>query len=43
VHGLIYDIADGILHDLDISVENKTNRKELRLRFLPKATAAVLR
>jgi len=36
IHGLIYDISDGILRDLDISIDKPTNRKELRRRFLSK-------
>ena len=34
IHGLIYNISDGILHDLGITVERSTGRKELRKRFL---------
>jgi carbonic anhydrase len=36
VHGLIYDLSDGILRDLDVSVNKPTDRKELRHRFLAK-------
>jgi carbonic anhydrase len=43
VHGLIYDISDGILRDLNITVEKSTDRKELRRRFLSGSTAAVPR
>jgi carbonic anhydrase len=41
IHGLIYDISDGILHDLDISVYEPMNRKELRRQFLAKSKTAV--
>jgi len=43
VHGLIYNLSDGILHDLDITVEKWTSRKELRRRFLSSTNAAALR
>ena len=43
VHGLIYNISDGILHDLDITVEEWTDRKDLRRRFLSTTNAAALR
>jgi len=33
VHGLIYDISDGVLHDLDISVDRRRDKRELRRRF----------
>ena len=36
VHGLIYGLSDGLLRDLDISVDRRTDRKELRRRFLSK-------
>lgn len=34
VHGFIYDISDGILHDLEISVDGKEDKKTLRRKFL---------
>jgi len=40
VHGLIYDIHDGILHDLEITVEEQTDRNVLRRRFLKQNTTA---
>jgi carbonic anhydrase len=40
VHGLIYDIHDGILHDLDITVDEHTERNELRRRFLKQSSSA---
>lgn len=40
VHGLVYDIHDGILHDLDITVEKVTERGEMRRRFLERSSAA---
>ena len=43
VHGFIYDIADGILRDLGITVEGPVNRKEMRQRFLAATNAATLR
>jgi carbonic anhydrase len=43
VHGLIYNINDGILHDLEITVEKWTDRKGLRQRFLSATNAAALR
>lgn len=43
VHGLIYNLSDGILHDLDITVEEWTGRRELRQRFLSNTNAAALR
>jgi carbonic anhydrase len=43
IHGFIYDIADGILRDLGITVEGTINRKELRQRFLSSTNAAALR
>jgi carbonic anhydrase len=41
VHGLIYDISDGILHDLDVSVNRAMNRRKLRRQFLAKLKTAV--
>lgn len=40
VHGLIYDISDGILRDLDISVDKPVDRKMLRRQFLSKTKKA---
>ena len=34
IHGWIYGLKDGHLHDLDITLENKTDMKTLRSRFL---------
>jgi carbonic anhydrase len=34
VHGWIYSIEDGIISDLDASLENEAARKILRKRFL---------
>jgi carbonic anhydrase len=36
IHGFIYDISDGILHDLKVTVEGKDDRKALRRKFLQK-------
>jgi carbonic anhydrase len=33
IHGLIYDISDGILGDLDVSVEQRRDKREMRQRF----------
>jgi len=40
VHGLIYDISDGILVDLDISVDRPVDRKSLRRKFLSRVRTA---
>jgi carbonic anhydrase len=40
VHGLIYGLSDGILRDLDISVDRPVDRKELRRRFLARKKTA---
>ncbi len=40
IHGLIYDISDGILHDLDISIDKPVDRKALRRRFLSQTRTA---
>jgi len=32
VHGLIYDIKDGLLSDLDVNVTSKTELLELEMR-----------
>ena len=34
IHAWIYGLKDGILRDLDITLENKTDMKMLRSRFL---------
>jgi carbonic anhydrase len=34
VHGWIYALKDGILHDLDVCLENTADMKKLRRRFL---------
>jgi len=43
VHGFIYEIADGILRDLGITVEGTVSRKEVRQRFYANANAAATR
>jgi len=43
VHGFIYDIADGILRDLGITVQGTVSRKEVRQRFFANANAATPR
>jgi carbonic anhydrase len=40
IHGLIYDISDGILHDLDVSVKQRREKRELRQRLFSKIKAA---
>jgi carbonic anhydrase len=40
VHGLIYDIADGILRDLDVTVEKRVEKRRLRSHFFAKIQAA---
>ena len=42
VHGLIYALSDGILRDLDISVERRTDRRELRKKFFSTIKAATV-
>jgi carbonic anhydrase len=42
VHGLIYALNDGILRDLDISVERRTDRRELRKKFFSTIKAATV-
>jgi carbonic anhydrase len=34
IHGLVYGLSDGILRDLDVSVEGPVDRRELRNRYL---------
>src|SRR5437868_3272190 len=41
VHGLIYGLSDGILRDLDISVDQPTNKRVLRRQFLARTRSAV--
>ena len=43
VHGFIYDIADGILRDLGVTVEGSISRKEVRQRFFANSNAAATR
>jgi carbonic anhydrase len=40
IHGLIYDLGDGILRDLDVSVERPRTKREMRLKFLSKIKMA---
>ncbi len=40
VHGLIYDIHDGILRDLEITVEADIERNQLRRRYLKQSSSA---
>lgn len=40
IHGFIYGIGNGILRDLDITVEKNIERKTLRQRFLSDTSAA---
>jgi carbonic anhydrase len=40
VHGLIYGLSDGILRNLDISVDHPVDRRELRRKFLAKKKIA---
>jgi carbonic anhydrase len=42
VHGLIYALSDGILRDLDISVERRIDRRELRKKFFSTIKAATV-
>lgn len=41
VHGWIYGIKDGIVRDLGVSLERKTDRKDLRQRFLSNGMSAI--
>jgi len=36
IHGLIYDLGDGILRDLDVSVDRPRTKREMRQKFLSK-------
>ena len=40
IHGLIYDLGDGILRDLDVSVERPRTKREMRQKFLSKIKMA---
>ena len=40
IHGLIYDLGDGILRDLNVTVENRQERRDLRRHFFSKIKAA---
>jgi carbonic anhydrase len=40
IHGLIYDLGDGILRDLDVSVDRRREKREMRKRFLLKIRTA---
>ena len=33
VHGLIYDLSDGILRDLDVSVSQRSDKRQMRRQF----------
>lgn len=40
VHGLIYDLSDGILRDLDVSVSERREKREMRRQFFKTLKAA---
>jgi len=40
IHGLIYDLGDGILRDLDVTVERPRTKREMRQKFLSKIKMA---
>jgi carbonic anhydrase len=40
IHGLIYDLSDGILRDLDVSVDKRQEKRELRRKFFSKIKTA---
>lgn len=40
VHGVIYDLSDGILRDLDVSVDKRRDKREMRRQFFTKLKAA---
>jgi len=40
IHGLIYDLGDGILRDLDVSVDRRREKREMRKKFLSKIRTA---
>src|SRR3954453_6852835 len=42
VHGLIYALSDGILHDLNITVERHIDRRDLRKKFFATIKAATI-
>ena len=40
VHGLIYDLSDGILRDLDVSVSERRDKRAMRRQFFKSLKAA---
>jgi carbonic anhydrase len=40
VHGLIYSLSDGILRDLNVSVDGRFDRRELRRQFVTDRSAS---
>jgi carbonic anhydrase len=40
VHGLVYGLSDGILRDLDVSVDRRRDKRELRRQFFSTIKAA---
>jgi len=40
IHGLIYDLGDGILRNLDVSVDRRREKREMRKKFLSKIRTA---
>lgn len=40
VHGLIYDLSDGILRDLDVSVSERRDKRQMRRQFFKTLKAA---
>jgi carbonic anhydrase len=40
IHGLIYDLGDGILRDLDVTVEQRRDKREMRQKFFSKIRTA---
>ena len=36
IHGLIYGLSDGILRDLDVSVDGRRDKREMRRQFFSK-------
>ena len=43
VHGLIYDLSDGILRDLDVSVSERRDKRQMRRQFFKTLKAAEAR